>query len=78
VLPDVAGDALGLARGLAEPLPRLAEHLHQILLGACSNRSPQILQRSAQALAIKFSPRTRAEAAKEQDARRYVGGVVDD
>jgi len=39
VLPDVAGDALGLARGLVELLPHHAEHLPQILPSACKRRS---------------------------------------
>ena len=39
VLPDVAGDALGLARGLVELLPHHAEHLPQILPSACKRRT---------------------------------------
>lgn len=41
MLPDVAGDALGLARGLVELLPHHAEHLPQILPSACMAVIPQ-------------------------------------
>lgn len=48
VLPDVASDALRLARGLAEHLPDLAEHLPQVLPGTCRNPNPQNPQPSAE------------------------------
>lgn len=69
VLPDVAGDALGLARGLAEPLPHRAEHLPQIILGACSNQFPK--ETSAQTLTIyRIQSRNKSWSSREQEARR--------